>query len=974
MRGFLRDIFTRFYVVESNWYWGDYREIPIGQQTINVTHTYAASGSTFVWAAVIRGSYGAGFTNISSDQAQVKLNLTVLPSAPTPGANAGEDKTVQEGESVVLTGICSNVSNYSAGWKILNADKEEVAQGSCNSMVFSTKRTGVYTGIYTATNGSVTVGDSTIITIVNHAPVITTSGSSIDNLFYNLNASFTDTGEEEGESYVAMWRIYDKDMNLVTVTTSLDYQFALGSKGPYLGVFSVIDENGGFASDTVTINPTNVAPTVSVDQSNILGVEDEQVNLAGSFADPGKQFGEKYTVSWNVYNESNEVVATSNQESFSFTPGNSGMYRAVYTVVDEDGGTSSATSLIEIAEAHPQVNAGNNLNVNQGQNLNVTGIVTLVSGHSGEATTVGWKIYDKDLNLVYSASGLNLKWTPNIPGVYEAEFYALDNDDDPTSSTISITVADLAPVTSVGSDISAKSGDAITLAGNFTDPGQAAGELYDIRWVVIDGRGTVVGSGTGKQLEFTIPKSDIFTGVFTVTDPQGKIGTSYLLVTAVGVTPTSSTSGDQNINEGESVTLVGSLNDPDLVLGGIKSSSWKIMDSMGNEVASGTGMSTSFTPSDDGDYVATLKILGNTGVASYCSASIHVANVAPTILISGDTSVYEGVSYDISFSANDPGTDTISSWTVNWGDGENGQIISSTTHVEHTYKTSGSYSIVISAGDEDGTYSSNSKSVLVKPLPQIVTFPQANQTIQVTKNVVLSAKVNGLPEMQYQWFKDDVAITGATSTDLSLTNASLSDEGTYLLKITVPGVTVTSLPITVSVIPMVSDDTIYRCAGAPTKIAVSSLLANDLSTNGGTITFVGTSVSSLSGARVYQKEGWVFYVPASGASNQFDQFTYTVQDTLGRTATGTVTVGIQSQVTSEVGQTQIGVTPGTGSSMIIRFVGIPGRNYTIEFTTSLTSPSWNILGLATARTDGIYEYQDTEALLFGQRYYRVTSP
>ena len=50
--------------------------------------------------------------------------------------------------------------------------------------------------------------------------------------------------------------------------------------------------------------------------------------------------------------------------------------------------------------------------------------------------------------------------------------------------------------------------------------------------------------------------------------------------------------------------------------------------------------------------------------------SVHVNNVAPSIAISGDANVNEGSAYSLTLGAvTDPGTDTVSSYVVHWGDG-----------------------------------------------------------------------------------------------------------------------------------------------------------------------------------------------------------------------------------------------------------------------------------------------------------------
>src|SRR5207237_2058208 len=50
--------------------------------------------------------------------------------------------------------------------------------------------------------------------------------------------------------------------------------------------------------------------------------------------------------------------------------------------------------------------------------------------------------------------------------------------------------------------------------------------------------------------------------------------------------------------------------------------------------------------------------------------SVHVNNVPPSVAISGNASANEGSPYSLTLGAvTDPGTDTVSSYVVHWGDG-----------------------------------------------------------------------------------------------------------------------------------------------------------------------------------------------------------------------------------------------------------------------------------------------------------------
>ena len=63
--------------------------------------------------------------------------------------------------------------------------------------------------------------------------------------------------------------------------------------------------------------------------------------------------------------------------------------------------------------------------------------------------------------------------------------------------------------------------------------------------------------------------------------------------------------------------------------------------------------------------------------------------------------------------------------------------------------------------------------------PLMVSLPQPAQLVGVGSNAVLSASMNGLSALTYQWFKNQVPIPGAIATTLTISNVSLNDTGYY---------------------------------------------------------------------------------------------------------------------------------------------------------------------------------------------------
>ena len=93
--------------------------------------------------------------------------------------------------------------------------------------------------------------------------------------------------------------------------------------------------------------------------------------------------------------------------------------------------------------------------------------------------------------------------------------------------------------------------------------------------------------------------------------------------------------------------------------------------------------------------------------------AVTVNNVAPTIAISGASSVAEGSAYSLTLgTVTDPGHDTVTQWIVHWGDGTTGTFTSGGVKT-HAYADgpSGPDNITVDLVDEDGTYLERGQSV-----------------------------------------------------------------------------------------------------------------------------------------------------------------------------------------------------------------------------------------------------------------------
>jgi hypothetical protein len=142
---------------------------------------------------------------------------------------------------------------------------------------------------------------------------------------------------------------------------------------------------------------------------------------------------------------------------------------------------------------------------------------------------------------------------------------------------------------------------------------------------------------------------------------------------------------------------------------------------------SGSGTCSASHAYADGPNSYTISVSVSDGSLSGSdTATATVNNIAPTIALTGAASVNEGSVYTLSLgNVVDPGGDTVSACSIDWGDGTAAQScladIGSTK--THTYADGlNNYTITVDLTDEDGTFpSAGSKAITVNnALPTVV--------------------------------------------------------------------------------------------------------------------------------------------------------------------------------------------------------------------------------------------------------------
>jgi pectin methylesterase-like acyl-CoA thioesterase len=248
-----------------------------------------------------------------------------------------------------------------------------------------------------------------------------------------------------------------------------------------------------------------------------------------------------------------------------------------------------------------------------------------------------------------------------------------------------------------------------------------------------------------------------------------------------------------------------------------------------------------------------------------------------------------------------------------------------------------------------------------------ITGQPANVTVSYGQSTNFSVSATGIPDPAYQWYQNGLPIPGATGANYSIASAVRTNGGNYTVAVNNGSGSVTSVVATLTysdTAPVTSPATYSRPAGYPLIITI----AGDLSTywsdvDGDPLALTG-AISSTNGASVSYDSSYVYYTNANDVADEID---YTVGDGFGGNTPGIINVLVGPPPTNSIAGT---VVNGNGS-VTLSFVGVPDYTYLVEATLDLTPPVvWTPVSTNTADINGLWQFTDTQATNYTQRFYR----
>jgi uncharacterized protein YjdB/PKD repeat protein len=291
------------------------------------------------------------------------------------------------------------------------------------------------------------------------------------------------------------------------------------------------------------------------------------------------------------------------------------------------------------------------------------------------------------------------------------------------AATTTATIVNVAPTVNAGPDVSLTVGQTLSLSVTFSDPGTGdAPWAYTIDW----GDGSSGSGSAGTQAApiaatHTFAATGEYTVRATVTDKDGGARSDDLGATVTATSPPNQApigrpGGPYTGNEGAAVAFNGSASsDPD---GNTPLTyAWNFGDG-----TNGTGASPSHVYAQNGNYTTSLTVTDSRGLAgAAATASVSIANVAPTVNAGPDVMLTAGSALNLSASFTDPGTgDGPWAYAIEWGDGgtQNGNASAQATPItaSHTYSATGTFVVRVTVTDAGGAAGNDQLSVTVNPV------------------------------------------------------------------------------------------------------------------------------------------------------------------------------------------------------------------------------------------------------------------
>ncbi len=847
------------------------------------------------------------------------VEFYVAQAAGTPGADSfGEGEFFLGSASVGTSGTFNSVINLSAP---ASADMMVTAI----AIDFSSFNTSEF-----SRNVAVTGGNQLPVAL-DDTGFTTTEGTP---LTINVSDLIANDSDVDGDTLTAT---IDMQPANGTVTDNSDGTFTYTPTGNLNGTDSftyvVSDGNAGTATATVTIEvtPVNDSP-VALDDSGFTTTEGTPLTITASdlIANDSDVDGDTLTATIDMQ-PINGTVTDNSDGTFTYTPtGNlNGTDSFTYVVSDGNGGTATATVIIEVTPVNPSVNnppvaLDDSVSTIEDTPLIINTTDLLSNDFDPESTTLSIVISSQPGagTVVDQADGTWL-YTPNLnfEGTDSFTYTVSDEDNGTNSATVEVTVSPVNDLPIANDDAITTNEDTPKLI-NTADLLSNDSDVEGIASISIASQpqfGTVVAQGDGTWL-FT-PTSD-FAGpdsfTYTITDTDGDQATANVNITVDNFNDLPSAADDEFAGfedtalQIQTAAVLSNDQDPDFDILTVAIIS---QPSNGTVFDDGTGVWT-YTPKANFSGVDSFsyQLRDGNGGSSVGTVTINVApvNDLPTA-VANEFQTSEDRPLTIlkqTLLANDFDLDGDDLVISQIGQPQNGTLVDNGDSIQYVPDAdfNGSDNLVYQIDDGNGGTATASVRIMVTPVNDA---PEAvDDNYIVAEGATLNVAIGDEHVLANDSDRDGDQITARITTEPEHGQLTLNANGSFVYvhdgsetttdqfeyEVVDENGIASLATVTIDILPMndapVTNDDFFATREETVLVtnANNSLLNNDNDADGDPITTSLTGRPS-NGTVVLNSNGTFVYEPNENFDGT-DSFEYTATDVNGNSSTATVTIQV----------------------------------------------------------------------------------
>ena len=591
----------------------------------NESGTYTVPASSVAdGQLLVRVDASANVGTFCSGGIQYSVTVTYSEGSP-PTADAGGPYTVNQGAALSLNGSGSTANTGSISLYEWDCTADGTYDTSSTSAVASSctyPDDGAQTVRLRVTNSiGLSDTDTATVTVTNTAPVANAGGPYSANQGVAVALDGSGSSDPDGTLTLYEWDCtnngsYDTSSGSPTASTC-----TYGSPGLYTVRLRVTDDDGATTLDQANVTITNTAPVAnaggpySVNQGVALAVS----GAASSDAD-----GSIVLYEWDCTNDGSYDASGASATSSPCTYPDVGSYTLGLRVTDNDGATGTATAAVTVTNTAPVADAGGPYSVNQGVALAVSGAGS--TDADGSIALYEWDCTNDGSYDASSTSATSSPCTyPNV-GSFTLGLRVTDDDGATATDTASVSVTNTVPTADAGGPYTGTKGIPVPVDGSGSS--DADGAIVEYAWDCDDdGTFEVVGGGPTATCTFAAVGS--YTIYLRVTDDDGDIFVAGTTVSISNDPPVAVAGGPYAGDEAASIALDAS-GSSDAGSGSIVLYEWDCTNNGSYDV---TGVTATCTYADDGAYTVGLRVTDDDGATDTDTASVTVANVAPTVTV-----------------------------------------------------------------------------------------------------------------------------------------------------------------------------------------------------------------------------------------------------------------------------------------------------------------------------------------------------